>query len=137
MLSVHPSHGTSTEKNYKNMVNYPSELLYLEFKVFNISQIYINILLKFVHKNRKILKLFSLKYNAKRSSDNICLAEPEFYTTVAFNLSSNFCPRLCSRFMGKFPNMKYYSVFYFKNATDKLMLKIFFCNIFYLLSFVL
>ena len=90
-------------KCLKKLVDYPSELLYSEFKVFNIHQIYINILLKFVHKNRNKFKLYSHKYNIKRS-DNICLAEPKFHITVAFNHSSNFGSRLYNK--SNVPNMK-------------------------------
>ena len=72
-------------------------------------------LLKFVHKNCNKFKLNSHKYNTKRS-DKICLAKPKFHTTVAFNHSSNFGPRLYNKFIATFPNMKYYSVTYFKNA---------------------
>ena len=48
-------------------IDYATEHLLEEFKVFEISQIYYNGLLKFIHKNHIFYKLFTHKYITKGS----------------------------------------------------------------------
>ena len=57
-------------------IDYPTDQLFKEFKVFNISQIYLNVLLKFMHKNLNSFKQYSHNYSTK-GLDTFRLFEPK------------------------------------------------------------
>ena len=46
-------------------IDYPTDQLFKQFKVFNIRQIYLNVLLKFMHKNLNSFKQYSHNYSTK------------------------------------------------------------------------
>ena len=84
-------------------IDYTTDHLFKEFKVFNIRQIYLNVLLKFMHKNLNSFKQYSHIYSTK-GLDTFRLFEPECITTTAFNHSSIFGPRLYNKFITKYPD---------------------------------
>ncbi|KAJ4448724.1 hypothetical protein ANN_00115, partial [Periplaneta americana] len=65
-------------------IDYSSELLFTDFNVLKIKQIYYIALLIFMHKNRNKFKLYHHKYGAKRS-DFIRLEEPKCFTSTALS----------------------------------------------------
>ena len=83
-------------------IDYPTDQLFKEFKVFNIRQIYLNVLLKFMHKNLNFFKQYSHNYSTK-GLDTVRLFEPKCIRTTAFNHSSIVGPRLYKKFITKYP----------------------------------
>ena len=81
-------------------IDYPTDQLFKEFKVINIRQIYLNVLLKFTHKNLNSFKQYSHNYRpSTKGLDTFRLFEPKCITTTASNQSSIFGPRLCNKFI--------------------------------------
>ena len=83
-------------------IDYPTDQLFKEFKVFNIRQIYLNVLLKFMHKNLNSFKQYSHNYSTK-GLDIFRLFEPKCITITEFN-HSIFGPRLYNKFITKYPD---------------------------------
>lgn len=77
----------------KKRFDYPTKLIYSEFNVFNIEQIYKYTLLKFYHKNRNKFVLQTHNYDTRRNI-NSTLVEPKCLTSAGLKHSINFGPRL-------------------------------------------
>ena len=91
------------------------------FKIFNIRQIYLNMLLKFMHKNLNSVKQYSHNYSTK-GLDTFRLFEPSI-TTTAFNHSSIFVPRLYNKFITKYPDTINVSNAHLKNVCKQFVLQ--------------
>ena len=84
-------------------IDYPTDQLFKEFKVFNIRQNYLNVLLKSMHKNLNSFKQYSHIYSTK-GLDTFRLFESKRITTTAFNHSCIFGPRLYNKYITKYPD---------------------------------
>lgn len=103
-------------------IDYSSELLFTDFNVLKIKQIYYIALLIFMHKNRNKFKLYHHKYGTKRS-DFIRLEEPKCFTSTALSHGTYFGPRLYNKIIDKHPNLENFSIRNFKNSVRNLIFK--------------
>ena len=76
-------------------LDYPTKLIYQEFGVLNIEQIYKYILLSYFQKNRNNFKIVP-HYYSTRKNEVYFLQETKCHTTAGMKHSINFRPRLYS-----------------------------------------
>lgn len=88
----------------KKPKDYPTNLLYSEFKVFNINQIFHFSLLKYYHKNKNN---FIKQHHEHKTRRNITptLIEPKCFTTAAFQHSTSLGPRLYNKTIKLHPDL--------------------------------
>lgn len=99
----------------KKPIEYPSELLFSDFKVFQIHQLYYYVLLCYIQKNYVKFPKHTHNYETKRSNF-INLLETKCFTTKGLNHSNNFGPRLYNRTMDKYPHLQNYTIPKFKKS---------------------
>ena len=98
----------------------PSDLLFSQFKVFKIHQIYYNVLLNYIHKNKQLFSKISHKYNTKKSVYTR-LVEPLCHTTSALNHGCNFGTRLYNKIIEKHTALEQYNCIKFKKEIKKII----------------
>ena len=103
-------------------IDYPTDQLFKEFKVFNIRQIYLNVLLKFMHKNLNSFEQYSHNYSTK-GMDTFRLFEPKCITTTAFNHSRIFGSGFYNKFITKYPDIINVSNAHLKNVCKQFVLQ--------------
>ena len=94
--------------------------MFKEFKVFNFRQIYLNVLLKLMHKTSILSNNIHIIIVPKRL-DTFRLFEPKCIT--AFNHSSIFGPRLYNKFITKYPDTINVSNAHLKNVRKQFVLQ--------------
>lgn len=85
-------------------IDYPTKLLYKEFEVFDINQIYYNSLIKYFHKIFYNLQKFKHTYDTK-NMNTLHLYEPKCKTNIAFKHSSNYGPRIYNKLTRNHPEI--------------------------------
>ena len=75
-----------------------------------------------MHKNLNSFKQYSHNYSNKRL-DTFRMFEPKCITTTAFNHSSILGPRLCNKFITKYPEAINVNNAHLKNVCKQFVLK--------------
>ena len=100
-------------------LDYPTKLIYQEFGVLNIDQIYKYILLSYLKKNRNKFKIVP-HYYSTRKNEVYFLQETKCHTTAGMKHSINFGPRLYNSLIKSNPELHELSKTKFKKKLDYL-----------------
>ena len=106
---------------FKKPIDYPSKLIFSEFKVFNIDQIYKYTLLKFFHINRNEYLHSSYAYET-RNNIKIPLTEHRYFTTAASKHSIILGPILYNSIIKSYPDVYNIPITNFKKRVKKILL---------------
>ena len=101
----------------KNM-EYPTNLIFSELKVFTIDQIYNYYLLKFYHKNRNKFTAYPHNYSTRRNN-TLTLVEPKCFTSAGLLHGTSLGPRLYNSKIKLQPKLATYSNTIFKHKIKK------------------
>ncbi|KAJ4438248.1 hypothetical protein ANN_14187 [Periplaneta americana] len=111
-ISVFEKSYSDLQKINKNLPNQkyelPTNLIYTDFKVLTIEEIYKYNLLTYYHRNIKKHKSNRHEYRTPRQKSTFPLIESKCHTTAALKHGASFDPRLYNKITNHFPNLKYF-----------------------------
>lgn len=108
----------------RRKLDHPTHLIYKEFNVLNIKQIYMYTILNHYHKYQAKFISSDHGHNTRRYNISLPLIEPKCKTEAGLRHSSNYGPRLYNDFIKRNPKLKLLNNTLFKKQVLELFLKL-------------